>query len=115
MVMVSALIKLDSGETENNFNQGWESLQHFTRISHLEPHRVGRPRAVIQREMGKGGPCRLKKMYNVSCKLFYLRTAVQEIALRNCFKEGGGKASIHVILVKGEDMHSNIYFSGRFC
>ena len=43
-----------------------------------------------------------------------MRTAAQEIALRNCFKEGGEKASIYVILVKGEYIHSNTYFSRRF-
>jgi len=37
-----------------------------------------------------------------------MRTAVQETALhtalRNCYKEAGGKVSIYVILVKGEYM-----------
>ena len=88
-------------------------MQHVTRISHLEPHRVGWPRAVIHREMGKRGLCRLKKMYNVRVASRFIwgkmRTAAQEIALRNCFKEGG-EASIYVILVKGEYIHSNTLF-----
>ena len=57
-------------------------------------------------------------MYNVRVASRFIwgkmRTAAQEIALRNCFKEGGEKASIYVILVKGAYIHSNMYFSRRF-
>ena len=35
---------------------------------------------------------------------------VFQIALRNCFKEVGGKVSIYVILEKGEYMQSSTYF-----
>ena len=37
-----------------------------------------------------------------------------QIALRNWFKEAGGKVIIYVILVKGEYMQSSTCFSGRF-
>ena len=37
-----------------------------------------------------------------------------QIALRNCSKEAGGKASICVILVMGEYMQSSTYFSKSF-
>ena len=37
------------------------------------------------------------------------KTAPQ-IALRNCFKEEGGKDSMYVILVKGEYTLSDMYF-----
>ena len=48
------------------------------------------------------------------------RTVAQEtvpqIALRNCSKEAVGKASIYVILVKGEYMQSSTYFfANGFC
>ena len=43
-----------------------------------------------------------------------MRTIAQEtafqIALRNCYKEVGGKVSIYVILVKGAYMQSSTYF-----
>ena len=37
------------------------------------------------------------------------RETAFQIALRNCSKEVGGKASIYVILAKGEYMQSSIY------
>ena len=39
---------------------------------------------------------------------------VPQIALRNCFKEIGGKVSIYVILVKRDYMQSSTNFSRRF-
>ena len=43
-----------------------------------------------------------------------MSTAVQETALhtalRNCYKEAGGKVSIYVILVKGEYVQSSTHF-----
>ena len=49
-----------------------------------------------------------------------MRTIAQEtafqIALRNCYKEVGGKVSIYVILVKGAYMQSSTYFFAEdFC
>ena len=50
-----------------------------------------------------------------------MRSEAQETAphkaLRNCSKEagaGGGRVSVHVILVKGECVQSSTYFSRRF-
>ena len=47
-----------------------------------------------------------------------MRTVAQEtapwIALRNCSKEAGEKASIYVLLVKEEYMQLSTYFCRRF-
>ena len=41
------------------------------------------------------------------------RKRASQIALRNCFKEAGGKVSIYVILVEGEYRQSSTYFCRR--
>ena len=69
-------------------------------------------------------PLALKKKHKVkvvSCFIWgKMRTIPQEtafqIALRNCFKEVGGKVSIYVVLVMREYMQSNTYFFAEgFC